>query len=76
MHLPHVDRSFWVKDKQEVRSASPQEDYRQDFPKKRSGNVRIYADLSDLSKPYARKMRALNTVRDGSDPDKRKRPGY
>ena len=59
-------------------SAAVKEAHRKRLRKelKRSGEVRIYADLSDLSKPYARKMRALDTVRDGSDPDKRKRPGY
>lgn len=47
---------------------------RPDF--KRAERVRIYADLSDISKRYARKMDALDIVRDASDPDKRKRPGY
>jgi hypothetical protein len=43
---------------------------------KGSRPLRIYADLSDLSKPYARTMRALDRVRDGSDPQKRVGPGY
>jgi hypothetical protein len=43
---------------------------------KRAERVLIYADLSDISKPYARKMDALDIVQDRSDPEKRKRPGY
>lgn len=37
---------------------------------------RIYGDLSDNSKPWARKMDALDTVRDASDPEKKNQPGY
>lgn len=43
---------------------------------RKADKVRIYADLSDLSKRYARKMDALDIVQDRSDPDKPKRPGY
>lgn len=43
---------------------------------RRAERIRIYADLSDISKPYARKMDALDIVQDRSDPDKPKRPGY
>ena len=38
--------------------------------------ILIYADLSDISKPYARRMDALDIVQDRSDPEKKKRPGY
>ena len=37
---------------------------------------RIYGDLSEASKPWARKMDALDIVRDASDPDKKHQPGY
>ncbi len=43
---------------------------------KRAEGILIYGDPSDISKPYARKMDALDIVQDRSDPDKRKRPGY
>jgi hypothetical protein len=43
---------------------------------RRERRVRIYADLSDISKRYARKMDALDVVQDRSDPEKKKRPGY
>jgi hypothetical protein len=36
----------------------------------------IVADLTDVSKYYARKMEGLGKVRDASDPDKRFAPGY
>lgn len=36
----------------------------------------IVADLTDLSKYYARVLEGLGRVRDGSDPDKRLAPGY
>ena len=36
----------------------------------------IVADLTDISKYYARKMEGLGKVRDASDPDKRLAPGY
>jgi hypothetical protein len=36
----------------------------------------ITADLTDLAKPYARKMQGLGRVHDGSDPDKRIVSGY
>ena len=36
----------------------------------------IYIDLSDISKPHARKMPSLCKVRDASDPRKPIRPGY
>lgn len=42
----------------------------------RRGRIPLYADLSDVSKPYARTMDALDHVRDGSDPDKKIKPGY
>lgn len=37
---------------------------------------RIYGDLSEASKPWARKMDVLDKVRDASDPDKKIQPGY
>lgn len=37
---------------------------------------RIYGDLSEASKPWARKMDALDKIRDASDPDKKIQPGY
>ena len=37
---------------------------------------RIYGDLSETAKPWARKMDALDKVRDASDPDKKIQPGY
>jgi len=36
----------------------------------------ITADLTDLGKPYARKLEGLGRVHDGSDPQKRIIPGY
>jgi hypothetical protein len=36
----------------------------------------ITADLTDLGKPYARKLEGLGYVHDGSDPQKRIIPGY
>ena len=36
----------------------------------------IVADLTDISKYYARVMEGLGKVRDASDPDKRLAPGY
>lgn len=42
----------------------------------RRGRVPLYADLSDISKPYAKTFDALDRVRDGSDPDKKIQPGY
>lgn len=42
----------------------------------RRGRIPLYADLSDVSKPYAQTLEALDRVRDGSDPDKRIQPGY
>ena len=36
----------------------------------------ITADLTDLAKPYARKMQGLGRVHDGSDPDKHIVSGY
>src|SRR3954451_12184411 len=36
----------------------------------------IPADLTDLSKPYARHLEGLGRVHDGSDPDGRTAPGY
>ncbi len=36
----------------------------------------IAADLTDLAKPYARKLEGLGRVHDGSDPDKRIVAGY
>ena len=36
----------------------------------------IAADLTDLGKPYARKLEGLGRVHDGSDPGKRIVPGY
>jgi hypothetical protein len=36
----------------------------------------LVADLTDLGKPYARKLEGLGHVHDGSDPDKRIIPGY
>ena len=43
---------------------------------KRSRNLRIFADISDITKPYARKMDALDIVRDASDPEEKLGPGY
>lgn len=37
---------------------------------------RIYGDLSEASKPWAKKMDALDWVRDASDPDHKIQPGY
>jgi hypothetical protein len=36
----------------------------------------IVADLTDISKYYARVLEGLGKVRDASDPDKRLAPGY
>lgn len=36
----------------------------------------LTGDLTDLGKPYARKLQGLGRVHDGSDPDKRIIPGY
>ena len=36
----------------------------------------LTGDLTDLGKPYARKLQGLGRVHDGSDPDKRIVPGY
>ena len=36
----------------------------------------LVADLTDLSKPHARKLEGLGRVHDGSDPDGRIKPGY
>lgn len=36
----------------------------------------ITADLTDVSKPYARVLQGLGRVHDGSDPQKRINPGY
>jgi hypothetical protein len=36
----------------------------------------ITADLTDLAKPYARKLEGLGRVKDGSDPDERIVSGY
>lgn len=36
----------------------------------------ITADLTDLAKPYARKLQGLGRVHDGSDPSKRIVPGF
>jgi len=36
----------------------------------------IVADLTDISKYYARRLEGLGKVRDASDPDKRLAPGY
>jgi len=36
----------------------------------------LVADLTDLAKPYARKLEGLGRVHDGSDPDKRLVTGY
>lgn len=36
----------------------------------------IVADLTDLAKPWAKKMEGLGRVHDGSDPDGRIKPGY
>jgi hypothetical protein len=37
---------------------------------------RIYGDMSELVKPWAVSMDAIDTVRDGSDPRERKKSGY
>lgn len=42
----------------------------------RRGRIPLYADLSDISKPYAETLEALDRVRDGSDPEKGIQPGY
>jgi hypothetical protein len=36
----------------------------------------VIVDLSEIAKPYARRMPHLCTVRDASSPEKRKTPGY
>lgn len=38
--------------------------------------LRIYADMSELVKPWAVSMDAIDTVRDGSDPIEKKKSGY
>jgi hypothetical protein len=38
--------------------------------------LRIYGDISELVKPWAVKMDAIEKVRDGSDPMERKKSGY
>lgn len=47
---------------------------RRRLPRKRL--VPLYADISDISKPWARRLEALDRVRDGSDPGERTNPGY
>ena len=42
----------------------------------RRWRIPLYADLSDIAKPYAKTLEALDVVRDGSDPDKKLQPGY
>lgn len=37
---------------------------------------RIYGDMSELVKPWAVRMDAIDTVRDGSDPKGSTKPGY
>lgn len=54
--------------------AAHRERVRRCLPRKR--RILAYADLSDISKPWARRLEALDVVRDASDPDKRLRPGY
>ena len=38
--------------------------------------IRIYGDTSEMVKPWAKRMDALDTVRDGSDPGEKKKSGY
>jgi hypothetical protein len=38
--------------------------------------LRIYGDISELVKPWAKGMDAIDTVRDGSDPGEKKKSGY
>ncbi len=54
--------------------AAHRERVRRALPRK--GIVRLCADTSDISKPWARHLEALDRVRDGSDPEKRTNPGY
>jgi len=38
--------------------------------------LRIYGDISEMVKPWAKRMDAIDTVRDGSDPQEKKKSGY
>lgn len=38
--------------------------------------MRIYGDISELVKPWAVSMDAIDTVRDGSDPMGKRKSGY
>jgi hypothetical protein len=38
--------------------------------------LRIYGDISEMVKPWALSMDAIDTVRDGSDPGEKKKSGY
>lgn len=38
--------------------------------------LRIYGDISEMVKPWAVRMDALDTVRDGSEPGHKKKSGY
>ena len=38
--------------------------------------LRIYGDISEMVKPWAVSMDAIDTVRDGSDPQEKKKSGY
>ena len=38
--------------------------------------LRIYADISEMVKPWAKRVDAIDTVRDGSDPGERRKSGY
>jgi hypothetical protein len=39
-------------------------------------HLRIYGDISELVKPWAKGMDAIDTVRDGSDLQEKKKSGY
>jgi len=38
--------------------------------------IRIYGDTSEMVKPWAKRMDAIDTVRDGSDPQEKRKSGY
>lgn len=47
-----------------------------DKSKDKGQQPRIYGDMSELVKPWAVSMDAIDTVRDGSDPKGSTKPGY
>jgi hypothetical protein len=65
----HLDSEHW--------SMQPLRDALQQWSASRVGpDTLIVADLTDVSKYYARSLEGLGKVRDASDPDKRLAPGY